>query len=135
MGTCTNHIADRCRFKDAKCFGCSKVGHVSRVCRSKKEWAVQTVSELEESVDETLEYSLHAVTMQTSTTPITAEVSVDEKMLCMEVDTGAAVSVVSETTYKRLWPEKILGPTTMKLKTYSGSGLTVLGQLQVQVST
>ena len=49
----------------------------------------------------------------------------DEKILCMEVDTGAAVS--------RLWPEKILRPTTMKLKTYSGSALTVLGHLQVQV--
>ena len=132
----TNHTAHRCRFKDARCFGCGKVGHVSRVCRSKKGQAVQTVSEqvvLEESVDETLEYPLHAVTTQTNTTPITAEVSVDEKILCMEVDTGAAVSVLSETTYKRLWPEKILRPTTMKLKTYSGSPLTVLGQLQVQV--
>ena len=45
------------------------MGHVSRVCRSKKGRAVQTVSVqvvLEESVDETLVYPLHAVTTQTS---------------------------------------------------------------------
>ena len=51
----------------------------------------------------------------------------------MEVDTGAAVSVVSEATNKRLWPERILRPAAVRLKTYSGSPLTVLGQMQVKV--
>ena len=52
------------------------------------------------------------------TTPITTEVSIDEKEVCMEVDTGAAVSVVSEATYKRLWPERMLRPAAVRLKTY-----------------
>ena len=54
----------------------------------------------EDSEDQTIEYPLHAVTTQTRTTPITTVLSIDEKVVCMEVDTGAAVSVVSEATYK-----------------------------------
>ena len=42
------------------------------------------------------------------------------------------VSEVSEATYKRLWPERMLRPAAVRLKTYSGSPLTVLGQLQVK---
>lgn len=83
--------------------------------------------------EEATEYPLHAVTGQTRTTPITTEVSIDEKVVCMEVDTGAAVSVVSEAMYKQMWPEKMLRPTAVRLETYSGSPLTVLGQIQVQV--
>ena len=30
------HNSSECRFKDAKCHACGKVGHVSRACRSKK---------------------------------------------------------------------------------------------------
>ena len=104
----TNHAADRCRYKDAKCFGCGKVGHITRVCRSKQRWPAPAVNEQvvqEEFVEPptTPEYPLHAVTGQMRTTPITTEVNIDEKEVCMEVDT---VSVVSEATYKRLWPEE-----------------------------
>ena len=106
---------------------------------SKKGRAVQTVSEQvvhEESVNETIEYPLHAVTTKTGTTPNTTEVIVNEKVVRMEVDTAAAVTVVSEATYnfKRLWPGRMLRSTTVKLKTYSGSSLAVPGQLQVHVS-
>ena len=28
------HTADACRFKNAKCFNCNKIGHVSKACRN-----------------------------------------------------------------------------------------------------
>ena len=41
----------------------------------------------------------------------------------MEIDTGASLSLVSEVTYKKLWPGKRLLPTPVKLTTYSGEKL------------
>ena len=51
----------------------------------------------------------------------------------MEVDTGAAVSLVPEAVCKRLWPSLALQPTPVKLKTHCGAPLEVKGQVQVEV--
>ena len=100
VGTQTTHHADRCRFKDARCFGCGKIGHIGRVCRSRKGRAVQTVRdqvvEEEGLSSEATEYHLHALSTQQSSDPITVEVSINGEQVHMEVDTGAAVSLVSE---------------------------------------
>ena len=55
----------------------------------------------------------------------------------MEVDTGASVSLISETSYKGLWTKTHrprLKPCTRKLHTYTGEGLKVLGSLEVEVA-
>ena len=51
----------------------------------------------------------------------------------MEVDTGAAVSLVSEVTCRRVWPDLQLEATTKKLQTYSGEALTLVGEAEVAV--
>ena len=53
--------------------------------------------------------------------------------MSMELDTGAAVSVMSEDTYNQLWPHATLKQTSTQLKTYSGAPLPVVGQEQVDV--
>ena len=52
----------------------------------------------------------------------------------MQLDTGASVSIISETTYKSLWsqPPK-LSPSNVKLHTYNGEAIAVLGSLEVEV--
>ena len=66
--------------------------------------------------------------------PYLVELSVNEAPLCMEVDTGAAVSLISEATYQSLGdPPPQLRPTTVRLRTYSGEQLAVLGSLKVTV--
>ena len=64
---------------------------------------------------------------------ITVDVSVNDKLLLMEVDTGAAVSVISESTQKGMFPDATLHPTSVLLKTYSGEQLAIMGELQTQV--
>ena len=53
----------------------------------------------------------------------------------MQVDTGASVSIMSEQTYKNTWTQErpALEPSTVKLKTYSGEQLKVLGSMRAQV--
>ena len=52
----------------------------------------------------------------------------------MEVDTGAAYSLVSSSTFNELWPDRKLDGSTVKLCTYSGESLEVLGSISVLVT-
>ena len=51
----------------------------------------------------------------------------------MEVDTGAAVSIVSAETFATHFPGKHLSPSTLTLKTYTGEPMKVLGEVEVSV--
>ena len=51
----------------------------------------------------------------------------------MDIDTGASYSIISGAMHKRLWPQKRLMPTTVKLRTYTGEPLAVKGSMIAQV--
>ena len=62
------------------------------------------------------------------------KVTLDDAPLEMELDTGAAVSIISKATYQKLWEvTPKLMPTTTHLCTSSGQNLTVLGALKINV--
>lgn len=62
------------------------------------------------------------------------KVKLDDASLEMELDTGAAASLISKTMYDKLWAEPpAMRPTTVRLRTYSGQSLTVLGTVNVSV--
>ncbi|XP_049519647.1 uncharacterized protein K02A2.6-like [Dermacentor silvarum] len=51
----------------------------------------------------------------------------------MELDTGAAVSVMSKTQFRQLFPSAVLEPTTVKLRTYTGALVRPQGVSSVNV--
>ena len=53
----------------------------------------------------------------------------------MKVDTGASVPIVSEATYKKLWPggNFPLQPSDALLHTYTGENLCIVGAMPAQV--
>ena len=53
------------------------------------------------------------------------------KPVKMEVDTGSAVSIISETADNKLFQHLPVKPTHFYLKTYSGEWLTLLGEFKV----
>ena len=115
----TNHAAPECRFKDAECHTCGKKGHIAPARRSKsrtrsnppvnkyqkkphgtnlvqREKANSTDSETEE---------FHLLKLkEPASNPIQIPVKVKSKSLIMELDTGAEVSIISETTRKKCIP-------------------------------
>ena len=51
----------------------------------------------------------------------------------MEIDTGAAISIISSQSYKSLFPKANLQKPTVKLRTYMVIEIPVLGQLTIDV--
>ncbi len=78
------------------------------------------------------EYTLFQLMSNSRSQPLEVSVKVDGHPLNMEIDTGAAVTLISESTYHHLGLRP-LQPTTARLCTYSGEALGVLGKLEVEV--
>ena len=73
----------------------------------------------------------------TSVKPIRVSVEINGQSLDMELDTGASVSVISESIYFKLWnsdSRPTLKPSKFCLKTYTGSVMEVFGVLIVKAS-
>lgn len=157
----TTHEPKDCRFKNVDCFTCGKRGHIAEVCRSKKmprgrqsspcpsgkqkkqSYGTKYVSregepdpsELGQISDDKqeLEYlSLHVV-RSSSTPPYKVPLIINDVAHSMELDTGASVTLMSDTKRRELFPGTHLRESTVLLRTYSGEQLPVVGEMDVQV--
>ena len=70
-----------------------------------------------------------------STEPYLADVVLNKVPIQMELDTGASLSVLNESTYRVIQAQAFASPlqaTQRKLRTYTGENIKVLGITQVQ---
>ena len=70
-------------------------------------------------------------------TPLQANIEVEGHHLKIKIDIGAAVSIPSDTTHTGLFHllKFPLQPTEVKLRTYTGESIPVLGELAVNVTS
>ena len=136
------HFATKCRFISEECHLCGKQGHIAKVCRSrqnknadvsKPDPSPKPINQLSE-VSNGTEDTLFPV-QNSSCRPLQTTMVVEGHNFTMEVDTGAAVSLVSEDTVNNSPFLKCLPlqQTSVKLRTYTGQAVSVLGQLLVKV--
>jgi len=137
----STHKPAQCPFRTAKCHNCGKMGHLRRVCRQPKRSPKQQGAQASHSrqqvklvqEDTTDEILILYQDKASCDRPLEVDLTLEGKPLRMEVDTGAAVSLVSEKTYRSLFPKAPLQPSTTKLRTYSGEPLAVVGQREVEI--
>ena len=141
----SNHDEQVCHFRHATCHNCGKVGHIAPACKSQKtstrsryrskrrkppdknHWV-----ELESEASEAEEVTLYTVG-EKAANPIKVDVLVNNRSLTMELDTGAAVSIISDTTRIAVFPTDKLLHSSVNLKTYTGEAIQVVGELLVNV--
>lgn len=139
-----HHKASECRCRNVECYHCGKQGHLARVCRGKRgdykeptqgrgpQRRPQRTQQQPERDSGQDTYTLFPV-QDPSRKPVTLPVLLNDSPLEMEVDTGAAASVISEKTYWALWPKHRrpqLQDTSILLRTYTGEQLKVKGHGQ-----
>ena len=144
----TQHLAPKCPHKSTDCHHYGKKGHLARACCSAKKQKAphnprktkfsqsQQTHHLGESGGEEEEQDTSYMLCNVSSPrnpPLRTTVILNGREVVMEVDTGAAVSVISEETYRQTWKNNppALQPSAAKLKTYTGETLTVLGTINV----
>ena len=144
------HYAPTCKHKETVCTKCGKVGHLQKVCCSKKTTPTkpteQPVSKnsTEQSgskkgvhsvVDkEADEYGLFNVASPGQVTTWNVNVDIEGVAVTMQLDTGASLSHMSEITFRELWPQRTLSSSEVRLSSYSGESIPVLGSVDVKVT-
>lgn len=137
-----NHSGQSCKFKSAKCYKCSKIGHLASVCRSKDEkrkGKIHSVQASESGNDECEDeelgiYSLNSLDQnKPNCNRYTVEMEINGKLCMMELDTAADFSIMSRSEYLERFADKPLSPSKVTLKTYTGELLDVSGEMQCDI--
>ena len=143
-----SHSPDKCRFLDAECDGCHKRGHIRPFCRSEQrapssDWrpvpkprgqraSVHQVGQPSSAVpSESLfasdEEPIHHVRVDrvhsAPPAPIAVTTVIDTVRVDVEVDTGAAVSLLPSALYEKHFASRPLQPTNLMLTAYNGESL------------
>ncbi|KAI2647975.1 Gag-Pol polyprotein [Labeo rohita] len=122
----TNHTDEDCWYKDKNCHSCGKKGHIRHVCRTKRDFEKERKHEKkfkpykrqnksdkrrvhhldagekqsgESSTDTEKEMSLYMITKREQLAHICITPEIEGKMIEMELDTGAAVLIISREKY------------------------------------
>lgn len=138
-----NHGANDCYFKNTKCHNCDKVGHIQKACRASQPAAgekrgkqmknQQRATGYVQAEDEDPDVEVFCVN-ETAKQAFKVNFDVNQRNVLMEIDTGAAVSIMSEVTYKKSFAHVPLGGSNVTLKTYTGQAIPVRGQFLAKVA-
>ena len=129
-----NHSGQSCKFKSAKRYRRSKIGHLAFVCRGKNERRKGTVHNLHvsESCDDELGisslYSLH--TNRPSPSGYSVEMLINGKPCKMEVYTAADYFIMVSSLYLEKDADTPITPSKVVLLTYTSEVLEVSGEMQ-----
>ena len=138
-----SHSGQSCKFKSARCYKCSKVGHLASVCRSKDERKKGRVHKVHvsesgngecENDDELGIYSLYSLDQnRPNHNRYTVEMIINGKPSMMELDTAADFSIMSKSEYLEKFADEPLTPSQVTLKTYTGEVLNVSGEMHCDI--
>ena len=144
----SNHKSSQCHYKDVICNNCKKKGHLAKICRAPKQTMETGVAKKklqrhrganwidtgQPESDTDSELPLFKIQDSTkSIHPIKVDMEINGKILSMEVDTGAAVSIISQTTWQKLFSKVPIKPASLRLRTYTGEPMKVEGEMITQV--
>ena len=155
--TCYRHKPFDCFYRNPTYRECDKEGHIARACKDKlrqqsgppqaqrpgnqRRQTHRRAHHLDSKVEEENEApeynAMYNVTAKKAK-PITVMVKMNGKEVQMEVDTGASMSIISDSTYHTLQmtpTNPVLQGTDVKLTTYTGENVPVLARSDLKAGS
>ncbi|UYV72087.1 K02A2.6-like [Cordylochernes scorpioides] len=120
-----NHMPNVCKFRNAKCFKCGKIGHLQKACLTR----VKKFEYLNRSNSDTY---LHCIGTESLSNPFYIMVKLDNHDVAMLIDSGSAYSLLNKETFLKYWRVTQLKKSEVLLKTWSSSNVKILGKLFVK---
>ena len=123
-----------------------KKGHIANACRGNKNYKKPEVVQAttnkhldctEEEEDEDV-YTIFRVQGERKPriAPYAVDMAIHGKQVTMEIDTGAAVTIISENAFRQVKTgsrKMELKPTNARIRTYTGERISVLGEADLPV--
>jgi transposase InsO family protein len=111
------------------------MGHIARKCPTGPEKAANRWVESEKDPDqeEAGEGDLPIFHLTDKQTSMNVQLTVEGQPFRMEVDTGAAVSLITEKAWKAHIPHLQLRKSAIRLRAYTGNQIPVVGEARVDV--
>ncbi|GAB1862307.1 hypothetical protein CAJAP_03386 [Camponotus japonicus] len=117
-----DHYASACTMdRNIKCLLCGKSGHIKKVCKASRTKNSNSAIEVL-----TVEHTQFRDKLFTT-------LNVNKKNVRFEVDSGSAVTLMSESEAKRLFKGEILYKTDLNLVTYTRTPIPLHGYIKVKV--
>ena len=158
-----NHLSDTCFFYKVKCHGCQKVGNIVRKCpekkmesgrktesgktnwkpgkerrkKKKKQHKVRFIEEELVDKQSATETDWPMFTVSNSNgkcKEFIVPVTIDRKNVDMELDTGASITFIPRSIWTDILAAKLVERRDVKLRSYSGHAIPVIGGAKVQVA-
>jgi transposase InsO family protein len=127
------HPTNSCRHINTVCHSCRKRGHLARVCRTRDRNRAYYLEEQEELEEVNVINWLPSNKVE----PFKLHILMNGERVQMEIDTGAAISIMGEETFLEKWPENrrpIMWTCKRQVETYTGEVIEPKGEIEVDVT-
>lgn len=117
-----NHKSSECRYANYKCKKCHEKGHLRRMCKKVNYMASECIEEGEDDDDGEF-FNIRSSNGE----PMTEQVNVQGLLMKFQIDSGSAVTAISQQTYKKHFINVPLSLTSKRLLSYTGDKIDCMG--------
>ncbi|XP_044764494.1 uncharacterized protein K02A2.6-like [Coccinella septempunctata] len=122
-----SHFANTCKYISSICSKCKVKGHLAKVCFKGRQ--ISRKAEHTNQIEEIFAVESEHVSYRDK---YMVKIKIEDKLINFELDSGAAVTIMSHALFKKSFPKLEIHKTDLKLVTYCKRVLDVVGFSRVK---